>query len=141
LGTCGSSERFSNDLANYEDIGVNANKRPVSVTILACIYVTVGIVGFAYHLYPVVGGHGFHRDDLLIELIEFAAILGGTFMLRGNNWARWLVLAWIGFHLVISFFDSPQKVAAHGLMFVLTAYFLFRREAKAYFQRPEEVGN
>ncbi len=119
---------------------MNANKRPVSVTILACIYVTVGTVGFAYHLYPDFGGHGFHRDDLLIEIIEVAAIVGGAFMLRGNNWARWLVLAWIGFHVVISFFDSLQKVAAHGLMFVLTAYVLFRPEARAYFQRPDQMG-
>lgn len=28
-----------------------------------------------------------------------------------NNWARWLVLDRIGFHVVISFFDSLQKVA------------------------------
>jgi hypothetical protein len=45
-----------------------------------------------------------------------------------NNWARWLVLARIGFHVIISFFDSLQKIAAHGLMFVLTTYFLFRPE-------------
>ena len=32
-----------------------------------------------------------------------------------NNWARWLALDRIGFHVVISFFDSLQKVAAHGL--------------------------
>ncbi len=125
---------------NMGDVGVNATKRPVSVSIIAFIYVTVGAVGFAYHLYPVVGGHGFHRDDLLIEIIRVAAIVGGAFMLRGHNWARWLVLAWIGFHFSISFFDSLQKVAVHGLIFVLTAYFLFRPEAKAYFQRPDQMG-
>ncbi len=106
---------------NMGDVGVNATKRPVSVSIIAIIYVTVGAVGFAYHLYPFVGGHGFHRDDLLIEIIRVAAIVGGAFMLRGHNWARWLVLAWIGFHFSISFFDSLQKVAVHGLIFVLTA--------------------
>ena len=122
------------------DVGVNATKRPVSVTIIAFIYVTAGAVGFAYHLYPVISGYGFHRDDLLIEIIRVAAIVGGAFMLRGHNWARWLVLAWIGFHFSISFFDSLQKVAVHGLIFVLTAYFLFRPEAKAYFQRPDQMG-
>jgi len=125
---------------NMGDVGVNATKRPVSVSIIAIIYITVGAIGFAYHLYPVVGGHGFHRDDLLIEIIRVAAIVGGAFMLRGHNWARWLVLAWIGFHFSISFFDSLQKVAVHGLIFVLTAYFLFRPEAKAYFQRPDQMG-
>ena len=57
-----------------------------------------------------------------------------------NNWARWLVLDRIGFHVVISFFDSLQKVAAYGLMFVLTASFLFRPEARAYFQRLDQTG-
>lgn len=63
-----------------------------------------------------------------------------VFMLQGRNWARRLALAWIAFHVAISFFDSLQKAAVHGLLLVLIAYFLFRPDARTYFQHPEEAG-
>jgi hypothetical protein len=81
---------------------VNPNKRPLSVTILGCVYIGVGSVGFVYHLREILARHAFRYDDLLVELIEFVAIVCGAFMLRGHNWARWVALAWIAFHVVLS---------------------------------------
>ena len=34
------------------------------------------------------------------------AIVCGVFLLRGHNWARWLALAWIAFHVVLSAFHA-----------------------------------
>lgn len=139
-GTCGSSGKFPNDdLSRDRGIIVSANRRPLSVTILACIYIAVGTLGFAYHLSPI-RTNGFHYEDVLIELTELAAIVGGAFMLRGDNWARSLVVAWIGVHVIVSFFDSLQQVVVHGFFFVLIVYLLFRREARAYFQRSDQMG-
>jgi hypothetical protein len=47
---------------------VNPNKRPLSVTILGCIYIGVGSVGFVYHLREILARHAFHYDNLLVEL-------------------------------------------------------------------------
>jgi hypothetical protein len=116
------------------------NKRPLSVTILACIYIGVGTVGFVYHLCEILARHAFHYGDFLVELIEFVAIVCGAFLLRGHNWARWLALAWIGFHVGISFLDSLQKVVVHGLILLLIAYFLFRPRARTYFRHRETTG-
>ena len=116
------------------------NKRPNSVTILACIYIGVGIVGFAYHLRAILATHAFHSEDFLVELTEFVAIVCGAFLLRGRNWARWLAMAWIAFHVGTSFLDSLQKVVVHSLIFLLIAYFLFRTEARAYFRHRETMG-
>jgi hypothetical protein len=115
------------------------NKRPLSVTILACIYIGVGTVGFVYHFRPILASHAFHYDDFLVELSEIVAIVCGAFLLRGHNWARWLALAWIAFHVGISFFDSLQKVVVHGLLLLLIAYFLFRPEARIYFRQRETM--
>ncbi len=38
-------------------------------------------------------------------------------MLRGSNWARWLALAWIAFHVFLSFLHSWQQVLVHCLFF------------------------
>jgi hypothetical protein len=115
-------------------------KRPLPVTILACTYIGVGAVGFVYHLREILARHAFHSDDLLVELTEFVAIVCGAFLLRGHNWARWLALAWIAFHVGISFFDSLQKVVVHGLILLLIAYFLFRPDARTYFRDRETTG-
>jgi Protein of unknown function (DUF2593). len=110
------------------------NKRPISVTIVAGLYLVVGTVGFVVHGREILARHAFHYDDALIELTEFVAFVCGVFLLQGRNWARWLAVAWIAAHVAFSFFDSLQKAAVHGLFLVLIAYFLFQREAKPYFQ-------
>ena len=114
------------------------NKRPISITILASVYLVVGTVGFAVHFREILARQAFQYDDALVELTELIAIVCGVFMLQGRNWARWLALAWIAFHVAISF-DSMQKLAVHGLFLVLIAYFLFRPDARTYFHHPEEV--
>ena len=115
------------------------NKRPISIMILASVYLMVGTVGFAVHFSEILARHTFQYDDALIELTELIAIVCGVFMLQGRNWARWLALSWIVFHVAFSFFDSLQKAAVHGLFLVLIAYFLFRPDARTYFQHPEEM--
>jgi hypothetical protein len=120
---------------------VITNRRPLPVTILACLYIAVGSIGFIYHLQVIVARHAFHYDDLLVEFTEIVAIVSGAFMLRGKNWARWLALAWIAFHVGISFFDSLQKVLVHALFLVLFAYLLMRSTARDYFQPREESGS
>jgi len=43
---------------------MNLGKPPVSVLILACLYIAVGTIGFAYH-FP--GPTAFHYEDMRIE--------------------------------------------------------------------------
>jgi len=116
------------------------NKRPISITAIASVYLMTGTLGFAVHFREILARQAFQYDDALIELTELIAIVCGMFMLQGRNWARWLALAWIAAHVAISFFSSLQKVAIHGLFLALIAYFLFRPDARTYFQHPEEMG-
>jgi hypothetical protein len=108
--------------------------RPISITILASVYLMVGTVGFAFHFREILARRAFQYDDALIEFTELIAIVCGVFLMQGRNWARWLALAWIAFHVAFSLFDSLHKAAIHGLFLVLIAYFLFRRDAKTYFR-------
>ena len=113
---------------------MNPNKRPHSVTILGCVYIGVGSVGFVYHLREILARHAFHYDDLLVELIELVAIVCGAFMLRGHNWARWVALAWIAFHVILSAFHTFHEFAIHALLCAVIAWILFRPEAARYFR-------
>jgi hypothetical protein len=110
---------------------MNGNKRPISVTILAGVYLVVGAVGFAYHFRGLLS---LQQDSVWAELTEFLAIVCGAFMLRGHNWARWLALAWIVFHVVLSAFHSFRELAIHALFCAVIAWILFRPQAARYFR-------
>ena len=96
------------------------SKRPLPVTIIGVLLVLFGAGGFVGHARE--GG----KDLWGILPIELTALIAGVFLLRGNNWARWLAIAWIAFHVGLSFFESMQRVFVHSVILVLFAYFLFR---------------
>ena len=85
---------------------MNPDKRPLSVTTLACVYLAVGVIGFAYHFRDLLASP---RDGVWIELTEVLAVVSGVWMLRGHNWARWLALVWITFHVVLSAFGAVRE--------------------------------
>lgn len=74
-----------------------------------------------------------HAEGALIEVTELLAIVSGLFMLLGRNWARWLALAWMAFHLAISF-PIVRQVISHSIILGLIAWLLFRQDARRYFQ-------
>jgi hypothetical protein len=110
------------------------NKRPLSVTILACVYIVVGTIGFAYYFTQFHARDAFRFEGVWVEIVRFIAIICGAFMLRGRNWARWLALAWIAFHVVLSAFHGFNEFAIHSLLCAVIAWFLFRPEAARYFR-------
>ena len=106
-------------------------RRPLSVTILACLYLAVGVVGFYGHFGEL---RALQRDGILAELTELLAIVSGAFMLRGQNWARWLALVWIAFHVVLSAFRALPEFGIHCLFLGIIGWLLLRRPAAQYFR-------
>ncbi|MFZ0594561.1 MAG: hypothetical protein WAM39_29160 [Bryobacteraceae bacterium] len=112
---------------------MNRNKCPFSVAILGWLYIGVGTIGFVYHLTEFLARDVFQYDIVWIELTELLAIVCGAFILRGQNWARWVALAWIAFHVILSAFRAFPELAIHCLFCAVIAWLLFRPEAGRYF--------
>jgi hypothetical protein len=110
------------------------NKRPIPVNVIGCLYVATGAVGLASHLIAFKPQHPFQYDIVWISLVSLIAIVCGIYMLRGSNWARWLALAWMAFHVILSVFHSRSELVVHSLLFIAFAYFLFRPPATQYFR-------
>jgi hypothetical protein len=110
------------------------NKRLWPVTVISGIYILAGLVGFAAHGKRFAALHSFDMDTIWVVLVPLLAIGAGAYMLRGRDWARWLALAWMVFHVILSAFHPLHELAVHLVMLVLFAYFLFRPEATAYFR-------
>lgn len=112
---------------------MSANPRPLSVTILGGLYLAIGLAGLASHSMEVWADHAFRFDGLVVELISLLAAIAGIFMLLGHNWARWLALAWMASHVIISAFNKWPEFAIHCVFFVVIAWLLLRPEVKRYF--------
>ena len=109
-------------------------ERPLAVTILGCVYIVIGAVGFVYHFTEFRTRNAFQSEDVWIELVRLLAIVSGAFMLRGHNWARWLAIAWIAFHVVLSVFQSFSQFSIHCLFCAIIAWLLVRHDAARYFR-------
>jgi len=116
------------------------NKRPRSVTLISWLFVAAGVFGLACHATEFKAQRPFESDFIWVCLFRLLAILCGVFLLRGNNAARWLLLVWIAYHVVLSAFHSLFELVVHSLLFAVVGYFLFRPQASAYF-RGTKNGN
>lgn len=111
------------------------NKRPLAVLIFGTLLIAAGAMGLVYHASELREGGAFHYDALGVSLVRMTAIVAGVFILRQQNWARWLGLIWIALHVLLSFYHSLGEVVFHALLLAVFAYFLFRPNVSAYFKK------
>jgi hypothetical protein len=108
-------------------------RRPISITVLGVLLILAGSVGLVYHATEFKTVQPFPWDLLLISIVRMLAILAGAYMLLGRNWARWLALAWIAFHVVVGAFHGTVQFAMHSALLLVFAFLLFRPAAKTFF--------
>jgi hypothetical protein len=115
--------------------------RPLSVTIIGWLFVLLGSISLVSGLLPLAGANAAQllaefRMHWMVHLSHLAALVGGLFMLRGHNWARWLLVAWMVFHIVIGALHGWIPFLTHVVIFSVVLFFLFRRTASEYFAGP-----
>jgi uncharacterized membrane protein HdeD (DUF308 family) len=111
------------------------SKRPLSIAVISWIFIAAGVVGLAYHANEFITRRPFKYELLWVCFVRLLAILAGVFILRGNTWARWLLVLWLAYHVGLSLLHTPFELVVHSLLFVALLYFLFRAPASAYFSR------
>lgn len=114
---------------------MNSATRPLAVLLVSCLYMAVGAIGIVAHFPELMARQS---DSVLIEVTELLALVAGVFLFRGHNWARWLALIWMAFHVAISF-PVIRQVVVHSIIFGLIAWALFRSDARRYF-KPLNAG-
>jgi hypothetical protein len=126
---------------NNPEQPAGARKCPTSVIVIACLFILAGSIGVAYHASEF-NFHGpFRNDVVLVLFVRLLAVVGAVFMLRGQNWARWLLIIWLGYHIILSAFHTLSQVIVHTLLLGVIAWFLFRPRVSAYFRRPKPEQN
>lgn len=108
-------------------------KRPLIITIIGWLFITAGTVGIIYHGRELANFFSM-PEVILILIVRLLAILGGSFTLRGHNWARWLLVVWIVYHVVLSMFHSSAELIMHAVIMVIVVAGLFHRKSNSYFR-------
>jgi len=113
-------------------------RRPLSITIISWIFIVFGSIALLSGVLPLADITFAQlipdlKKHWMVHLSRVLAVVAGVAMLYGRNWARWLLVIWIVFHLVISALPSVIQLALHAAIFTVILYFLFRRESSSYF--------
>jgi hypothetical protein len=107
--------------------------RPLSVTLISWLFIASGAIGIIYHASEL-------KDVAIPEVslvlfVRMLAILGGIFTLRGANWARWLLLVWIIYHVILSYAHSTAELIMHFILSIVVVVSLFHPKANSYFKK------
>lgn len=110
---------------------MGSGDRPFSVTVLAWLFIAVGVIAFGRN-FP--GVLHLQEETFLIEFVELVGLTAGIFMLRRQNWARWLAIVWTAFHVAAAAFLHVRGLVFHVVIFVGITYLLLRSDASEYFR-------
>jgi hypothetical protein len=110
------------------------NKRPLSVTLISTLFLLTGLIGFVFHASDFRMQGPLQSVLIWVCLVRLLGVVCAVFMLRAANWARWLAVIWLAYHILLSAVHSTQQLVVHSLLLAVIAYFLFRAPASVYFR-------
>ena len=110
-------------------------KRPLEITILGWFFISVGAIGFAYHVSKIDFGAPIEPEAVWVLILRLAAILGGAFLLRGARWSRWLLIGWMTYHVILGAFHSAEQLVVHVVVLAVITPLLYLPGSRAYFRR------
>ena len=108
-------------------------KRPIGVIVVAVLLVLGGAAGLIGDFMNSHSLSGNYLESVWIAAVNVLGIAAAVFLFRGENWARWLAVAWMAFHVAISFLNAWRQAVMHGVILMLIVLVLFQREAREFF--------
>lgn len=122
-------------------------RRPAAITVLCWLFILVGTAGVLRDVWPLFTPDAAEqiaklRADGLADVgpawtSRLLSIIGGAGLLRGRNWGRWLLVAWMVFHVGLSAMHSWEQLLIHCAIFLPIFYVLFRGPSDLYFRTPK----
>jgi hypothetical protein len=117
-------------------------KRPWSIVVIGLLFIVLGTLTLIHAAWGLVSTQERLTDlqhHWMIYLSAVAAIVGGAFLIKGQNWARWLLVAWMAFHIVVGALHGIGPLLTHVVIFSVILFFLFRRPASSYLAQNSQA--
>ena len=108
--------------------------RPIPVIIVSILFILTGCIGFFYHVKEFFEPNNNLYELVLVLLLRILAVACGILLFQGVNWSRWLAIAWLLFHVVLSAFHSISEMATHIVLLIIVSVLLYLPVSSAYFK-------
>jgi uncharacterized membrane protein HdeD (DUF308 family) len=118
-------------------------KRPLSIVVISLLFILLGAITLVHALVEFINATDRLTDlksHWMIYLSAVAAIVGGLFLFKGENWARWLLVLWMAFHIVVGALHGIGPLVTHVVIFSVILFFLFRRPVSSYLSSQPQKG-
>lgn len=110
-------------------------RRPLSITIISLLFILLGVISLVHAAVELINTTDRFTDlksHWMIYLSAVVAVVGGVFLFKGKKWARWLLVLWMLFHIVVGALHGIGPLLTHVAIFSVILFFLFRRPASSY---------
>ncbi|MBV4360656.1 hypothetical protein [Pinibacter aurantiacus] len=109
-------------------------RRPITVVIVGMLFILAGCMSIAFHVKDF-----FQPDAKLSEVIwalvvRLTALVCGILLFFRVDWARWLAVIWLLYHVIIGALHSKSEMAMHIVLLIVVAILLFVPVSSAYFR-------
>lgn len=108
--------------------------RPLPIVITAIIFILTGFFSLAYHANEYIDTNPFKYELIWAIFIRILAIVCGILLLSRVKWARWLAIAWLAYHVLLSLFHSVSEMIFHLVLLAVISILLFLPASSAFFQ-------
>ena len=109
-------------------------RRPLGVTLVGWAFIAAGVAGTVHHAPELAGPPPFRPGAAWVVALRLLAIAGGVFLLRGANWARWILLAWLAYHVGLGALHSLSEALTHAVLLLGIAWVLLGAPAARFFR-------
>jgi uncharacterized membrane protein len=112
--------------------------RPLPVIMVSLLFILTGCVGFVYHLNDFVKPDENRYELIWVLFLRILAVVCGVLLLFRINWARWLAVAWLICHVIISAFNSMSEMVAHIVFLIIVSFLLFLPASSKFFKNKNK---
>ena len=112
--------------------------RPIAVIIVSVLFILTGCFGIANHIKDFFEPNGKLSELIWVLFVRILAIVCGLLLLFRTNWARWLAITWLVYHILISALNSTSEMIAHIVFLILVSVLLFLPASSIYFQNKNK---
>ena len=113
-----AAQCFTDENACVSLLGVK--NRPLTIVVISLLFILLGTITLVHAVVELINTTDRLTDlksHWMIYLSGIAAIVGGVFLFKGHNWARWLLVAWMLFHIVVGALNGLVPLLTHVVIF------------------------
>lgn len=113
-------------------------RRPITVVIVGLLFILAGCLGIAFHVKDFSQPNSKLSELIWVFVVRLTALMCGILLFFRVDWARWLAIIWLLYHVIIGALHSKTEMTMHIGLLIVVSILLFLPVSSAYFRYRRE---